>query len=71
MRVSLCKKAGFSPRGPEPNWGYVTDTSHPDVELPESLQAEAQVRTVNMEHGDHVTDHSADRNIFKKAGVQG
>lgn len=26
------KKAEFSPCGPEPNWCYVTDTSHPDVE---------------------------------------
>lgn len=48
--VSLYKKAEFSPWGPEPNWCYVTDTSHPDVESPQSLQAATQARPVNMEY---------------------
>ena len=50
VRVPLNKKAEFSPWGPEPNWCYVTDPSHPDVESPESLQAATQARPVSMEH---------------------
>lgn len=35
----MYKKAEFSPCGPEPNWCYVTDTSHPDVELTRKFTA--------------------------------
>lgn len=38
VRVCLLEEAGFCPCGPEPSCGYVTETSHPDVELRESLR---------------------------------
>lgn len=38
------RRRGFCPCGPEPSCGYVTETSHPDVELEEVCAGAAQRR---------------------------
>lgn len=43
-RVCLLEEAGFCPCGPEPSCGYVTETSHPDVELEKVCAGAAQRR---------------------------
>lgn len=42
VRVCLRAEAGFGPCGPEPSRGYVTETSHPDVELVKVYAGAAQ-----------------------------
>lgn len=70
--VFLSKKAGFSPWGPEPNRCYVTDTSHPDVELTRKFTGGDSGPV--CEHGiwDHFSGASAERSrsILKKIGPQ-
>lgn len=45
VRVCLRVEAGFSLCGPEPSCGYITETSHPDVQLVKVYAGAAQRRT--------------------------